>query len=221
MTTNESPRVDEGLPEISARSILRSGGPRFALNAGGPVLFFYAGWKLSGLLAGVVIASAVGIGAYLRERRRQRPGLVARLALLFVLVQAAFGLSSGSVTVYLAPPVVVQGLLGLVFVASVLRGRPLAARFAEELHSFPPAITESEAFHRSLSMVSLAWGICFLLRGTLRLLVLAHSVDAFVVVNVATGLPLISALLTWSAWYVTRALRRSEASGWPAEPAPA
>ena len=58
-----------GLEPIDARTILRTGGPRFAANAGFPVLFFYAGWKLSGLLLGVLLATAVGIGAYLLRSR--------------------------------------------------------------------------------------------------------------------------------------------------------
>src|SRR5437764_1106910 len=53
-----------GLDPIDTRTILRAGGPRFIANAGFPVLFFYVGWKLSGLLLGVVLATAVGIGAF-------------------------------------------------------------------------------------------------------------------------------------------------------------
>ena len=49
-----------GLQEIDTRTILRAGGPRFAANAGFPVLFFYAGWKLSGLLLGMFL----GVSSY-------------------------------------------------------------------------------------------------------------------------------------------------------------
>src|SRR5205814_6851149 len=129
-----------GLDPIDTRTILRAGGPRFVVNAGFPVLFFYAGWKLSGLLLGVLLATAVGIGAYLYERHRERPGMVARFSLLFVFVQGVIGLAFGSAKVYLAQPVVLNGLLGLVFLVTTLRGRPFAGLFAEELYPFPPEV---------------------------------------------------------------------------------
>jgi hypothetical protein len=40
------------------------------------------------------------------------------------------------------------------------------------------------------------------------------SIDAFVVVSAATGIPLTAAMMTWSVWYATRAFRRSEEWGW-------
>ena len=179
-----------------------------------PVLFFYAGWKLSGLLVGVLLATAVGIGAYLYERHRERPGLVARIALLFVFVQGTVGLMAGSAKVYLAQPVVLNGVLGLVFLVSTLRGRPFAGMFAEELYPFPPEVKASETFKAAFSRVSLAWAAYLLARSALRLFMLTKSVDAFVVMNVATGFPIMSGLMAWSVWSITRAFRRSEEWGW-------
>jgi hypothetical protein len=43
---------------------------------------------------------------------------------------------------------------------------------------------------------------------------LKQSVDAFVLVNVATGAPIMVGLMVWSVWYSTRAFRRSEEWGW-------
>jgi len=203
-----------GLPEVSAGEILREGGPRMAAHAGAPVLFFYAGWKLSGLLVGVLLATAVGVSAYLYERHRERPGMVARIALLFVFVQGTIGLIAGSAKVYLAQPVVLNGLLGLVFLVSTLRGRPFAGMFAEEFYPFPPEVKASQTFKSAFSRVSLVWAAYLLARSVLRLFMLQYSVDAFVVVNVATGFPIISGLMAWSVWYISRSFRRSEEWGW-------
>ncbi|MBI1733561.1 MAG: hypothetical protein HYR51_00160 [Candidatus Rokubacteria bacterium] len=41
-------------------SLLRGSGPRFARDAGGPVLAFYVGWKLAGLGAGIAAGTAIG-----------------------------------------------------------------------------------------------------------------------------------------------------------------
>ena len=208
-----------GLGPIDTRSILRAGGPRFAANAGFPILFFYLGWKVSGLLLGVILATAVGIGAYLYERHKERPGMVARLALAFVIVQGVIGLAFGSAKVYLAQPVVLNLLLGLVFLVTTLRGKPFAGQFAEELYPFPPEVKESETFKRAFSRVSIAWAVYFLLRSIIRLYMLKSSVDAFVIVNVVTGFPIIAGLMSWSVWYITRFFRQSEEYGWAlAEP---
>ena len=203
-----------GLQAIDPRTILRQGGPRFAANAGFPVLFFYVGWKLSGLVLGVVLATAVGIGAYLYERHKERPGMVARLALGFVVIQGVIGLAFGSAKVYLAQPVVLNLGLGLVFLITTLRGKPFAGSFADELYAFPPEVKKSETFKRAFGRVSLVWAVYFLVRSVIRLYMLQGSVDAFVVVNVVTGFPIIAALVTWSVWYISRSFRRSDEWGW-------
>src|SRR5687767_1715953 len=63
------------MAEVSARSILFGSGPRFARDAFGPMLVFYIGWKLSGLLVGVVLSTITSLIAYRWERRHDRPGL--------------------------------------------------------------------------------------------------------------------------------------------------
>lgn len=202
-----------GLDPIDTKTILRAGGPRFIANAGFPVLFFYVGWKLSGLLVGVLLATAVGIGAYLYERHKERPGMIARLALAFVIIQGAVGLAFGSAKVYLAQPVILNLLLGLVFLVTTLRGKPFAGSFADELYAFPPEVKQSETFKRAFARVSIVWAVYFLFRSLVRLYMLKWSVDAFVVVNVITGFPIVAALVSWSVWYITRYFRRSEEWG--------
>src|SRR5437588_676541 len=159
-------------------------------------------------------ATAVGLGAYAWERHRERPGVMARVALGFVLVQAAVGLAAGSAKVYLAQPVLLNGALGLAFLVSVFAGRPLAGAFAAEMYPFPPQVRESATFRRVFTGVSLAWAVYLLARSSLRLFTLSLSVDAFVAVNVATGLPVSAALMSWSVWYGVRGFRRSEEWGW-------
>jgi intracellular septation protein A len=202
-----------GLDPIDTRTILRAGGPRFIANAGFPVLFFYLGWKVSGLLLGVILATAVGIGAYLYERHKERPGMVARLALAFVIVQGVIGLAFGSAKVYLAQPVVLNLGLGLVFLVTTLRGKPFAGSFADELYAFPPEVKASDTFKQAFARVSIVWAVYFLIRSAIRLYMLKSSVDAFVIVNVITGFPIVAALVSWSVWYITRFFRRSEEWG--------
>ena len=63
--------------------------------------------------------------------------------------------------------------------------------------------------------MSLAWGTMLLLRCGVRLGTLTDSsIDAFVIVNAITGIPLTAGMMAWSVWHATRAFRRSEEWGW-------
>ena len=206
--------------QVSARAILLGAGPRFARDAFGPVLVFYVAYKLGGLLAGIAAATAVSLAAWLYERRSERSGLLAWLTLLIVVVQALIGVIADDARAYLAPAVLATLVWALVFIGSVVVGRPLAGLFAGEMYPFPPEVRASATFRRVFSVVSLAWGALLLSRSGVRLTALTHeSIDAFVVVNAATGIPLTCAMMAWSVWYATRAFRRSEEWGWALAPA--
>jgi hypothetical protein len=194
---------------VSLRALLRGSGPRFARDMVGPVLAFYVVWKLAGLGAGIAAGSATAVALFAWERRRGRSGLGASFGLGLAGVQAIVGMLSGSAIGYLAPPAIANGLYGLLFVGSVVIGRPLAGVFAAETYPFPPEIRTSSLFRRVFAIVSLAWGLALLARCALRLLVLAQGdVDLFVVVSVATGFPVNAALIVWSFWYPLRRFRR-------------
>jgi hypothetical protein len=201
-------------PEVSFRSLILGTGPRFARDAAGPVLAFYLAWKLAGLGAGIAAGTALALAAFFWERRRSRSGLGAAIGLGIALTQALSGTLSGSATGYLAPAVVANAVYGLVFIGSVVIGRPLAGVFARESYPFPPAVQASGTFRRTFSTISLAWGAFLLMRSVIRLVVLAGSpVGVFVAVNVATGVPLTLALMSWSLWYGLTSFRRSDEWG--------
>ena len=194
--------------------LLRGNGPRFARDMAGPVVAFYVGWKLAGLAVGIAMGTTVAIALFAWERHRGRSGLGASLGLGMAFVQAIVGVLSGSAIGYLAPPVIANGLYGLVFVGSVVVGRPLAGVFAAETYPFPPEIRCSPLFRRVFSIVSLGWGLAFLARCAVRSVILLRGdVDVFILVNLATGLPLNAALMVWSFWYPLRAFRRSAEQG--------
>ena len=209
-----SPDGDFHLPEVSTRTILLGSGPRFARDAFGPMLVFYAGFKLSGLLVGIVASTIASFAAYRWERNHDRPGLMARLGLGLVLIQAAIGIASNSTVVFLAQPVLINGVYGLAFLGSIAIGRPLAGVFASETYPFPDEVKTSATFKRAFSRVSLAWGAYLILRSAVRMASLSGgNVDSFIVVNLVTGVPLTALLMGWSVWYAVRFFRRSAEFG--------
>jgi intracellular septation protein A len=198
---------------VTLRTLLLGTGPRFARDAFGPVLTFYLVWKLAGLTAGIVAATLLALASFAWERRRARSGLAATIGLTIALVQAILGFASGSARVYFAVPVIVNAGYGLAFLVSAAIGRPLAGVFAQDTYPFPPDVRASAIFRSVFSRISIAWGVYMLCRSAVRLMALSWmSVDAFVVVNLVTGVPFTAALMTWSLWYGLRRFRRSAAT---------
>jgi intracellular septation protein A len=208
------PEVDPA-SVASAKAILLGSGPRFARDAFGPVLAFYVGLKLSGLVLGIIAATVVALAAWQWERRSERAGLMARISLGLVILQAVIGLVADDAKIYLAQPVLISGLYGLAFIGSALIGRPLAGAFASEMHTFPPEVLNSATFRSVFGRVSLVWGIFLLARAGLRMASLSSlSIDGFVAASFVTGVPLTTLLLSWSVWYGRRGFERSEEFGW-------
>jgi hypothetical protein len=199
------------LPEPSFRSIFLAGAPRFARELFGPVAAFYLGWKLGGLVVGILLASAVGIALDLYERRRGRGGALALVSVAFVVVQAVVGLAADSAVVYLAQPVLVGAIWGVANIGSALVGRPLAGMFADAWYPFPPEIKASRTYRRVFGVESVVWGVYLLARSGIRMFVLAKgSIGAFAVIQFGTGVPFTIALVAWSVSYAVRAFERSD-----------
>jgi hypothetical protein len=198
---------DDRLPEPSFRRILLGGLPRFARDGFVPVGAFYLAWRLGGLGAGIAASTAASALLWRLDRRLGRDNALLRLSFAFVLVQAAVGLVSHSEVVYLAQPVVANGIWALAFLGSAAAGRPLAGTFARAWYPFTDELLRSRSFRRVYGFESVVWGVYLLARSGLRLwMLLSSGVGGFVVVSFATGTPAGIALMAWSVWYATRRL---------------
>jgi intracellular septation protein A len=206
------------LPPITFKSIAFGSGPKFARDAFGPVLTFYVVWKLAGIVWGILAATAVALLALRYERSRDRSGVLVKVALVLILIQAVVGIVTRSAEVYLIQPVIISGLWGVAFIGSAMIGRPLTAVFANELFPFPEEVRQSETYRRVFTRLSYAWGAYQLFRSALRAVtLLGLGVDLYVLVNAVTGVPMIVGMMSWSIWYAVRSFRRSEEWGWAIE----
>jgi hypothetical protein len=203
-----APTPDEdGLSEPSFAAIFRTGASNLLREGVLPLGAFYGGLRLDGLAAGIVASTAASGLLYLYERRAGREGLLVRLSLAFVVVQAAIGLLSNSTTVYLAQPVLATAAWGLAFLVSVPLGRPLAGSLASAWYPFAPEFREDAAFKRVFGIESLVWAGYFLGRSGLRLAILLHgSLEGFLAISFVTGTPVMLALLAWSTRFAIRSL---------------
>ena len=197
------------LPEPSWSSLLQRGLPMFAVEGFVPVLVFYGALQAAGL-APAIVASTVACAAIIAwQLRRGHDVGVGVVTLVFLLIQAAVGLASHSATVYLAQPVVLSALWGIAYLGSVAVGRPLVGVFATAWYPFPPWFRASRPYRREFAMQSLVWGFYCLSRAGLRLAILVSSgVGGFLLVSVATGTPVLVALVLWGIWHARRAFGR-------------
>jgi intracellular septation protein A len=205
-------------PSRLTRDLLRSVGPRLLRDILGPTLTFYAVWKLTGnVIAGVAVGSAVSLVAYRYERRRGRPGLIARFVLAIVVLQAVVGLATGSATAYLIQPTILGAVNGLVWLGSVAIGRPLAGGFAREVFPVDEETRASTEFRQVFRHVSLLFGIFFLVFAAIQAAVLLIvGVGAFVairVVDVACTLGLVVYCLRYISRHLGPQLRRATRIG--------
>src|SRR5262249_41831613 len=130
------------------RSVLGRGLPGFLREGFLPLGAFYAGLQLSGLAVAMAAAAAASLAIYGYERAAGRDGLLVRLSLLFVVVQTAIGLLTHSAVAYLAAPVLVNAVWGLLFLGSVAIRRPLAGALACAWYPFSPEFRATDEFRR-------------------------------------------------------------------------
>jgi Protein of unknown function (DUF3159) len=204
-------RDEGGLTEPTFRGILLTGLPGFLREGFLPFGAFYVGLRLSGLVAGIAVSTAVSVLIYLYERRAGRDALLVRISLVVVLVQAAIGLAANSAVVYLAQPVLVNAAWGLAFLVSTAIRRPLAGALAFAWYPFPREFRETEEFKRIFGVQSLVWGAYFMARSALRMAALLYgSLESFLAVVFLTGTPVMFLLIVWSIRHAMRGLTASE-----------
>ena len=209
-------RLNE-LPDPTWQLLLRRGLPQFAFEGIVPVLVFYGLWRTSGLPAAVVVSTALSLAIAAWQLHHGRQAGVAVVTALFVIVQALVALLANSATVYLAQPVVLSALWGLVYIGSVVVGRPLIGIFASAWYPFPPWFQASAAYRREFGLQSLVWAAYCLGRAALRLYALLGSgVGGFVVVSVLTGTPVLAVLVFWGLWHARRTFGRLDMAAFAA-----
>ncbi len=200
-------RAAAGSAPVRGRSLLRTVGPRLARDILGPTLFFYVTWKATGnIVVGIALGSAVALLAYRYERRRNRPGVVARLVLALTVVQAVTGLLTDSATAYLVQPAVLGVVNGVIWLGSVAIGRPLAGVFAHEVFPVDAAVRASAEFRSVFRHVSLTFGMFFVVVASIQLAVLLLvGIDAFVGMRVLEAAGLVG-MIIYSLRSITRRL---------------
>lgn len=182
--------------------------PRLLLNSLGPIAGYAAGSRLAGVLGGMLAATVVSLSLWAWERHAGRPGVLARLSLVLVLIQAGLGFLSHSAFLYFAPRSIVDLLQGLAHYVSCFTRRPLAAILGRELVTLPRSDFDKPPVRRLFVLLTVVWGTYFTLRGAITLVVLvAFSTEAYLLVRALLDAPLVVPLAAASLAYGTQRLR--------------
>jgi intracellular septation protein A len=183
------------LPD-GAWGVLRAGVPRIVLSSVAPIAGFYVGSRVAGVSGGIAVATLASLAVFVRERRGRRPGLIARVSLAVVVLQAVLGAVAGSAFLYFLPKALVDIAFGAAHFRSCLTRRPLASTLARELTPVPPALASQPHVQRLFVQITLAWGTYFTLRGVVTLTVLAMvSTDTFLLVRTLIDAPTVIPLI--------------------------
>jgi hypothetical protein len=206
-----SPETSE-VPPVNALTMLRG----LAWDVGLPVAVYYA-LHLAGLNDWIALLGASGVAAarivWVAVRHRK---LNPFATVMLVVYGAGFALAlaTGDPRTLLLRSSLVTGVLGIVFLVTVFRGRPLTLA---ALQSFQPAQAdaaqaeyESDAdVRRGHRISSTVWGVGLLAEALLRI-----PLVYLLPISVAVGLTEVLLIMTlvglvaWNGWYVRRARAR-------------
>jgi intracellular septation protein A len=171
------PRIREVLPA------LQRGAVRFFSAGALPVITFYAAFRLGGPVVGILAGMAVSLAVLsIQAVRLRRLDPIVIIPIIVILAQGVLASVTGSVEIYLAAPAAEAVIWGVVLVGSVLLRRPLVPLIARELGMVPERFAASAGLHRSLKVLTLAWGVAAFVKAGLRLWLLTWlPLEAFLV----------------------------------------
>ncbi len=190
---------------------VRHGAVGLALGSLLPVVLFYVSYRLWSFTHAVALVLAWSAALYVWHRRRAGlSDVFSATTFAFACLKASAGLVSQNPTLYLGWPSLENVIYGTVFFGSAAIGRPVLALYAQRLYPVPPAVRASGPFRRAFLVVSAVWLVGNLLRGVVRLLLLATlPMELFLIADTVAGWPINATLVGFTAWYPIRELRRA------------
>jgi Protein of unknown function (DUF3159) len=185
----------------------------------GPLLFLVL-YKLAGLDAALIGAGAAALAVLAIRRLRGQTLTSAWYGVAGVVIGAALAKATGSGNGYFLPKVASNAFYGLVFLGSVLIGKPLIGIAWAFFHRQPLAWGYRAEVRRVFSGLTLMWACGYFLRAAVYAILIASGKDrtgSLATVSLVLGLPLTGALIAATLIVIRRSLG---ARGRPPEPEP-
>lgn len=176
---------------------------------GVPALLFYGVLEVAGLTPAILAAVAWAYGAVAWRKVTGRPmsGLLL-LIVVILTIRTVFTLSTGNTFVYFLQPVVSDGVVALVFLASLATARPLVSRLAADFYPMDPDLSGHPLVRRLFWRLTLMWGgVCVLKAGVGFWLLSSLSVASFVLVKSSAMIGMTALAVAVTVWASLLVLR--------------
>lgn len=171
-------------------SVVRRGGPRLLEASIIPTVLFWSALALGSIgwaYAAAIVWTYGCLGRRLARGEAVTGVLV--LAAVSVTIRTALAVASGSTFVYFAQPILSTVATGLVFLASVIVGRPLVARLATDFWPITEEQAANPSVRRLLTRLTVLWAGVNLATASVTLaLLLSMPLHAFVAAKQVSGL---------------------------------
>jgi hypothetical protein len=214
------PRADDALHEPGAalpkqpllKAVARRGLPGILEASLTPAAIFLLTRSLAGTrsaMLAVLLWGCVSV-AWRKTRGRTPPALVV-VALCGLVVRTLVGVVSGSTFAYFVQPVATMVAIAVVFVLSVLVGRPLIARIAHDFCPIAPEVASRPAVLRLFAGLTVLWAGAQLLTAAATIgMLLSLDTTLFVVLKPIVSLSISAAAVTVTIWWALRVAHREE-----------
>jgi hypothetical protein len=170
--------------------LLRHASPRVIEGFVAPVALFLLALHFLNVMGAVVagLGFAYALIAWRLIARRPVPGIVC-LGAVTMTARSALALATGSTFLYFLQPMLGTALVATAFLASVLTGRPLAARLARDFCPIPEHVAAAAPMRRFFAQITLLWAVTELVIAAVAItLLLSQSVGVFVVTRTVSSL---------------------------------
>jgi hypothetical protein len=185
----------------------------------GPLVFLVL-YKIAGLDAALIGAGAAALAVVAIRKIRGQTLTSAWYGVAGVVLGAALAKATGSGNGYFLPKVASNAFYGLVFLVSVLIGKPLIGIGWAFFHRQPLEWGYRPEVRRVFSALTLMWAGGYFLRSAVYGVLIASGGDhtgSLATVSLVLGLPLTGALIAATLIVIRRSLG---ARGRPPEPEP-
>jgi intracellular septation protein A len=177
----------------------------FVLSVICPIMIFsiFEHFKMN--LIGIIFAGTWSVGVvltqFIQERKLNFYGIIGAIFSVISLVGTVI---SRNPTFYLASPIVSDSLLALVFLGSLLIGKPLIQIFAEQemKDAFPEEFRKTTKYKSAWKLLTLGWGILSISQALLRVVLLySVSMELYFSISTIYGNVTTPLFLLFSFWF--------------------
>jgi hypothetical protein len=181
---------------------------QFIIGALIPIAIFYIFHRFGKPLTGALLAASWGAGvAAITHLFFKKVNLFAVISIPFTLIELAGTIITLNPEFYLASSAIDNTLWGLVYLGSILFGRPLVRIFAEAIGGLPKEkefgeFGNSSLFRSTWVILTVIWGITHLVAAIILIVSQVYlPTETFLIIRTVVGMPKIAVLITFSFWF--------------------